>query len=116
MLGGGQLTCLVLLPVPCVPVAHERAGVVLIQVQLGQHSLPVGGAGTERGRAHTSPQSPWVKASDSGPQDTNMQRPHRTCGSEVYSPRICAQRTGLGQSPPSRQGRGREGLTHVRLL
>lgn len=56
--GGGHLTCLVLLPVPCVPVAHERAGVVLIQVQLGQHSLPgVEGRGTERGRrAHTSHQ------------------------------------------------------------
>lgn len=40
----GNLTCLVLLPVPCVPVAHKRAGVVLIQVQLRQHSLPVGGA------------------------------------------------------------------------
>lgn len=40
----GNLTCLVLLPVPRVPVAHKRAGVVLIQVQLGQHSLPVGGA------------------------------------------------------------------------
>lgn len=42
--GQGKLTCLVLLPVPRVPVAHKRAGVVLIQVQLGQHSLPVGRA------------------------------------------------------------------------
>lgn len=40
----GNLTCLVLLPVPRVPVAHKRAGIVLIQVQLGQYSLPVGGA------------------------------------------------------------------------
>ena len=56
-LGGGQLTCLVLLPLPCVPVAHERAGIVLIQVQLGQHSLPAGGA-QRRERAHTSHQSP----------------------------------------------------------
>lgn len=38
----GNLTCLVLLPVPRVPVAHKRAGVVLVQVQLGQHGLPVG--------------------------------------------------------------------------
>lgn len=44
MVAQGNLTCLVLLPVPCVPVAHKRAGVVLIQVQLRQHSLPVGGA------------------------------------------------------------------------
>ena len=44
MVAQRNLTCLVLLPVPCVPVAHKRAGVVLIQVQLRQHSLPVGGA------------------------------------------------------------------------
>lgn len=48
-----ELTCLVLLPVPCVPVAHKRAGVVLIQVQLRQHSLPVGGAQEGAGLALT---------------------------------------------------------------
>ena len=64
MLGGGQLTCLVLLPIPRVPVAHERAGVVLIQVQLGQHGLPVGGGGTERERAHTSPHQEGRRGSE----------------------------------------------------
>ena len=109
MVGGGQLTCLVLLPIPCVPVAHERAGVVLIQVQLGQHGLPVVGGATERGRAHTSPQSPWDKASDSGPRDGTMQRLHRTCGSEIYSPWIVQGEQGWDRVPQPKQGRGQEG-------
>lgn len=63
MLGEGQLTCLVLLPVPRVPVAHERAGVVLIQVQLGQHGLPVRGGGHHRegGGLTPAPRAPGIR-------------------------------------------------------
>ena len=58
MVGGGQHTCLVLLPKPCDPVAHERAGVVLIQVQLGQHGLPVVGGGHREGEGSHQPPEP----------------------------------------------------------
>ena len=61
MVGGVQLTCLVLLPVPCVPVAHERAGVVLIQVQLGQHGLPVVGRAQRGGGLTPAPRAPGIR-------------------------------------------------------
>lgn len=79
---------------------------------------PCGGEGTERGRAHTSPQSPWDKASNSGPRDGNMQRLHgRTCGSEIYSPWIVQGEQGWDRVPhPGRGGDRRARVTHVRLL
>lgn len=67
MVAQGKLTCLVLLPIPCVPVAHKRAGVVLIQVQLRQHSLPVGGAQEGAGLALTIKSQEVKTPSYSGP-------------------------------------------------
>lgn len=74
--------------------------------------------GTERAKAHTSPQNPWDKASNSGPQDGNMQRLHgRMCGSEIYSPRIAQGEQGWDRVPHPGRGRDRRvRVTHVRLL
>lgn len=54
------LTCLVLLAVPRVPVPDQVAGVIGVQVQLGQHLLPARGTGGSGGAAPCSWDPPRI--------------------------------------------------------